>query len=137
MRTLPDEPSCVPARVGEYAGVVTSVDPDGDGLRVMPTIAPPYLIPFVPWTRRASDFDGGLGDVCDPCPLDANTEECSTPDPNDRDNDGVKLVRQLPSTSNADQADADDDVAMFVTLRLTQTLQVQVPASIYAIKTGN
>ena len=45
-----------------------------------------------------ADTDGdGVGDACDPCPLDANTTTCTAFDPNDRDGDGVaERDRQLP-----------------------------------------
>ena len=138
-----DEPSCLPARVGEYTGVVSSSDPDGDGLEGDADNCPAVFNPIRPVDQGVQgDFDeDGLGDVCDPCPLDANTEECSTPDPNDRDNDGVEnLLDNCPSTSNADQADADGDDIGDVCDPCPADANpagTGCPASIYAIKTGN
>ncbi|HEY3353545.1 MAG TPA: lamin tail domain-containing protein, partial [Polyangia bacterium] len=58
-----------------------------------------------------ADFDGdGVGDACDPCPLDANTTTCTTYDPNDRDGDGIPNADDnCPNTPNHDQLDSDGD----------------------------
>jgi large repetitive protein len=137
-----DEPSCVPARVGEYTGVVTAADPDGDGLEGDADNCPSIFNPIRPLDDGTqADFDmDGLGDVCDPCPMDADTEDCSTPDPNDRDNDGVaNLVDNCPSMSNADQADADGDDIGDVCDPCPEAANpagAGCPASIYEVKTG-
>ena len=140
--TPADEPSCVPARVGEYSGVVTSADPDGDGVEGSADNCPAVFNPIRPVDNGAQgDFDeDGLGDVCDPCPLDANTSDCSVPDPNDRDQDGIEnLVDNCPSTSNADQLDSDNDGTGDVCDSCPNAPNpggAGCPTSIYAIKTG-
>ncbi len=58
-----------------------------------------------------ADVDGdGVGDVCDPCPLDANTTTCGTFDPNDIDGDGVPNASDnCPEDPNPNQTDSDND----------------------------
>ena len=56
-----------------------------------------------------ADMDGE-GDVCDVCPLNADTDVCTAPDPTDRDGDGVtNTADNCPDMANSDQADADMD----------------------------
>jgi hypothetical protein len=59
-----------------------------------------------------ADFDGdGLGDECDPCPLNEGGT-CMPINPNDRDGDGVEdLSDNCPAVANTEQADADGDGA--------------------------
>jgi hypothetical protein len=105
------EPSCVPTR-DTYAAGKTPDDTDGDGLPNATDKCPNVFDPIRPIDNAAQvDTDNdGTGDVCDVCPLDANTTSCSVPDPNDRDADGVPNGSDnCPDNSNTDQADTDND----------------------------
>jgi hypothetical protein len=58
------------------------------------------------------DTDGDkVGDECDVCPLDPNTSTCaSSPQPNDKDADGVLDAQDnCPTKPNKDQKDSDGD----------------------------
>lgn len=114
-----NEPTCVPQRPGEYDGVATSSDADGDGVTDILDDCPHVFDPPRPLdisnnTASSSgqpdaDHDG-LGDACDPCPLDAGLSTCPVPDPNDIDDDGVpNALDNCSHVGNADQADADGD----------------------------
>lgn len=108
----PKEPSCVPARAGEYSGLATAEDPDGDGLPTGRDNCPRVFNPVRPMDHgRQPDTDGdGVGDACDPCPLAPDTVMCSRPDPADEDGDGApNTADNCPQTPNADQRDADMD----------------------------
>jgi hypothetical protein len=104
------EPTCVPSRP-EYTGEITADDPDGDGLtgdqdNCATVFNPPMLL-----TANADlDVDGdGLGDACDPCPLE-DGDACMTFEADDIDDDGVPNgADNCPRVTNGDQADADDD----------------------------
>jgi hypothetical protein len=59
---------------------------------------------------QADADSDGVGDICDPCPLDAATATCSAADPDDRDNDGTdNLLDNCPWDANPAQTDSDDD----------------------------
>jgi hypothetical protein len=114
----PGEPTCVPLRNNEsgdgivYNGMPSATDTDGDGVPDAQDNCPAVFNPPRPVDGFVqADFDGdGAGDVCDPCPIDPGTTSCSTPDPNDRDGDGVPNASDnCPGVPNADQADADGD----------------------------
>ena len=116
--TPDNEPSCHPERPASvngstiYTGVPTASDSDGDGIDDGVDNCPTIFNPVRPMDNGAqADFDNdGVGDSCDPCPLDANSTSCTTPDPNDSDNDGEpNATDNCPSVANADQADADAD----------------------------
>ena len=95
----PDEPTCVPSRPGEYEGP-TAADPDGDGITAGDN-CPAVFNPVRPIDAGAQpDLDGdGLGDACDPDPLDP-----------DLDGDGVaNPTDTCPFVSNTPQADTDSD----------------------------
>ncbi len=109
--TPPDEPTCVPARPGEYDGVPTATDQDGDGIADGDDLCPRLFDPPRPLDRgMQADADGdGVGDACDPCPLDpANARARDLT--GDRDGDGVPDGSdRCPDTSDPDQADSDGD----------------------------
>jgi adenosine deaminase len=69
--TPPGEPSCIPARPGEYSGIPTSVDSDGDGIANKDDNCPLIFNPIRPMDAGAqADSDGdGKGDMCDTVPL--------------------------------------------------------------------
>ncbi|MEZ4374333.1 MAG: amidohydrolase family protein [Polyangiaceae bacterium] len=115
------EPSCVPARTlpgdsvsgsGNYAGMSVAGDADGDGVPDSEDNCPSIFNPVRPLDGgKQADYDNdNVGDVCDPCPLEAASTTCKTFDPNDTDGDGVaNLSDNCPAVENADQADADND----------------------------
>jgi hypothetical protein len=106
------EPTCTPFRPGEFDGQITANDLDGDGIANEADNCPSVFNAPRPLDGDAQvDADGDLlGDACDPCPFDANTEACTSIDPLDLDGDGV------PNTSdncskipNPGQEDVDQD----------------------------
>lgn len=110
--TPPDEPSCVPFRPAEFDGEIRPDDGDGDGVPDASDNCPTIFNPSRPLdgAGQADHDNDGLGDVCDVCPIDADTDECSVPDPSDRDADGVpEDMDNCPGLANPDQADADED----------------------------
>jgi len=107
------EPSCEPARPGEYSGV-TSTDKDGDGVPDNKDNCPLLFNPVRKMDDGTqNDTDGDkVGDACDLCPLDkTNTLPCkSSPNPNDKDGDGVVNAKDnCPNKANKDQKDTDKD----------------------------
>ncbi|MEZ4228458.1 MAG: amidohydrolase family protein [Polyangiaceae bacterium] len=115
------EPTCVPARTlsddsvnnsTNYAGMSVADDADGDGIPDAQDNCPSIFNPVRPLDGgKQADFDNDdVGDVCDPCPLEAASTTCKTFDPNDTDGDGEpNLTDNCPTLANADQADADND----------------------------
>jgi hypothetical protein len=108
----PNEPSCVPSRPGEYDGVPTDVDFDGDGLLDADDTCPRVFDPLRPTDEgKRPDADGdGTGDACDPCPFDEN-RECVAPPAFDRDRDGLADGRDVcPHLADEDgNMDTDGD----------------------------
>jgi hypothetical protein len=107
----PNEPSCVPARPGEYDGVPRDGDGDGDGVPDAADACARIFDPPRPFDgERQADADGdGLGDACDPCPLD-DRRDCDARAPRDRDADGVDdATDDCPRQPNPEQADGDAD----------------------------
>ena len=121
-----DEPSCIPARnamaplpnpevngSNRYTGIRSSTDADGDGIEDAMDNCARIFNPIRPLDNGAqADFDDdGVGDECDPCPLDADTSTCAPIDPNDRDRDMVPdTTDNCPAVANTDQADRDMDM---------------------------
>jgi len=109
---VPDnEPSCVPARTNEFTGAMTQSDPDGDNLAGVDDNCPTWFNAVRPLDGgKQPDTDGdGEGDVCDPCPFDADSTACSSVDPDDIDGDGVlNALDKCPSIPD-DQTDTDGD----------------------------
>ncbi|MBI2377500.1 MAG: amidohydrolase family protein, partial [Deltaproteobacteria bacterium] len=106
------EPSCVPFRSGEFAGMSSPDDVDGDGIANGEDKCPDVFDaprPLDGTTQPDADSDD-VGDACDPCPFDASSTSCSAPDPTDRDRDGRPNVSDnCPDIANAGQEDQDAD----------------------------
>ena len=95
------EPTCVPARPGEFTGIASATDNDGDGIANDADNCPDVFNPIRPidgGVQPDGDADGE-GDACDATPLLA-----------DLDNDGTdNLSDNCPFDSNEDQSDTDSD----------------------------
>ena len=86
---------------------------DGDGIINDLDLCPTIFSPARPLENgEQADADNDMvGDVCDPCPLDAFTTDCRGPNPDDRDNDGVNNgMDNCPDVANMDQSDRDGDM---------------------------
>lgn len=105
-----DEPSCVPYRKGEYEGVATPEDGDGDGIADASDNCPKVFNPVRLLEAAQANADGdAAGDVCDTCPFDAS-DACMAPDADDIDDDGiVNGADNCPKSANAGQEDSDND----------------------------
>jgi hypothetical protein len=92
----------VPARPGEFTGVPSASDPDGDGLEGADDNCASVFNPVRPIDGGAqADADGdGVGDPCDESPVG-----------DDIDADGVSnAADNCPFRGNADQTDGDLDL---------------------------
>jgi len=95
------EPTCLPSRPGEFTGIPSDTDNDGDGIANDSDNCPNVFNPIRPIDNGAQpDADGdGTGNACDETPL-----------PDDLDGDGKdNLTDNCPFDANADQADTDSD----------------------------
>lgn len=139
----PGEPTCIPFRTGEFMGVGTDGDQDGDGVMDMLDNCPTVFNPVRPLdgTDQANADSDGDGDACDVCPLDADSDTCEPPDPNDRDGDGfVNAMDNCPDQANPGQEDGDSDMIGDVCDRcpaFSNPGDGACPASIYDVKQGN
>jgi cytosine/adenosine deaminase-related metal-dependent hydrolase len=113
-----DEPSCQPLRLGQFDGVATADDPDGDGVRGSDDNCPAVFNPLRPLDNGLQpDSDGdGVGDACDACPLDRDvkdardTKSCPMARGSDCDADGVPdSADNCLGVKNPDQKDSDTD----------------------------
>jgi hypothetical protein len=107
----PDEPECTPSRPGEYDGLPSAGDRDGDGITDERDACPRVFDPVRPLDAGVqADSDGdGVGDACDPCPLDPDPA-CSNTRFRDRDADGVPDASDVcPDTPDPIQTDTDGD----------------------------
>ncbi|MCA9516137.1 MAG: thrombospondin type 3 repeat-containing protein [Myxococcales bacterium] len=107
-----NEPSCTPFRPGEFTGVPSAGDADGDGIADAVDNCPNVFNAIRPMDGTSQpNVDGdGLGDACDPCPFDADTTACTSVNPDDIDGDGFfNATDNCPSIPNEDQADGDND----------------------------
>jgi cysteine-rich repeat protein len=144
----PDEPSCTPMRTTSvngstiYGGVPAADDDDGDGLTNDVDNCVAVFNPIRPVDDGVqADFDmDGLGDACDPCPLNEDDANCPAYDAMDLDADGVSnMDDNCPLTPNGGQADGDNDDKGDVCDACPATSNpgaLACPTTIYAIKTG-
>ncbi len=99
---VPDaEPTCVPSRPGQFSGLASDNDADGDGIADGDDSCPTVFNPVRPIDNGAqADSDGdGEGDACD-----------ASPAGDDLDGDGVANDGDnCPFAANEDQADGDRD----------------------------
>jgi hypothetical protein len=95
------EPTCVPIRTGEFPGIASATDADGDGINDQDDNCVNVFNPIRPidlGVQPDGDADG-QGDACDETPL-----------PDDLDGDGTfNMADNCPFDSNADQKDGDTD----------------------------
>jgi len=108
-----DEPSCQPLRSQPvaYGPVPAPGDEDGDSVPDAQDSCPRIFNPPRPVDGlvQADADEDGLGDACDPCPLDPGST-CTVADPFDEDGDGVdNLHDNCPGEPNAAQLDSDED----------------------------
>ncbi len=99
--TPDNEPTCVPSRPGEFTGVATEDDTDGDGIANDADNCPRIFNPIRPIDDGMQpDHDGdGDGDACDASPLLT-----------DMDSDGVANEEDnCPFDENSTQSDTDED----------------------------
>jgi hypothetical protein len=137
-----DEPTCIPSRPGEYNGLPTDEDLDGDGISNDLDNCPAlFNAPRTMDNGAQPDIDGdGLGDPCDPCPFDEENDSCASIDPTDVDDDGLGNTEDnCPKISNEDQADEDQDGKGDV-CDLCPTFNNPgaggCPSTVYAVKKG-
>ncbi len=119
--TPEDEPTCIPSRTliedavansNNYPVLEAQSDGDSDGIADDVDNCPAIFNPIRPVDSGIQgDFDGdGTGDACDLCPIDADTTDCTSFDPDDSDNDGIKdFSDNCPQSPNTDQLDGDTD----------------------------
>jgi imidazolonepropionase-like amidohydrolase len=150
-----EEPTCTPTRNADspfpdpqvngssrYTGEITDSDGDGDGIADGEDNCPCTFNPVRPLDNGSQgDFDDdGVGNACDPCPLDPNTTECSAGTGGDRDGDGEPDEEDnCPGMRNPDQMDADGDGKGDVCDPCPEDANpgvVACPATIYEIKDG-
>lgn len=143
-----NEPSCEPVRTMAvngstiYSGMPGPTDNDGDGIQNDSDNCVAVFNPVRPVDNGAQgDFDGdGVGDACDPCPLDPDTSQCQPFDDNDLDSDGIENADDnCPRTPNTDQLDGDGDGKGDACDDCPATANPGVlacPATIYDIKQG-
>ncbi len=79
-QTPVNEPTCVPSRPGEYTGIPTASDADGDGIPTLSDNCPWVFNPIRPVDNgRQADYNGdGIGDACDASPLRSGTAHAAT-----------------------------------------------------------
>lgn len=143
------EPSCLPMRPvsvngsSVYSGIASATDNDGDGIANDEDNCADVFNPVRPLhDGTQGDFDAdGVGDACDPCPLEADTTECLAFNDNDLDGDGViNELDNCPTDPNQDQEDNDNDGKGNVCDPCPDVANGGVlacPASVYDIKQGN
>ena len=140
---VPDgEVTCVPYRENEFDGSITGYDGDGDGVDDQEDNCPAIFNPGRPLDGMVQpDHDqDGVGDVCDVCPLQADTDACAPPDPDDKDADEIPNGEDnCPKDYNPDQVDFDQDGmgdACDLCPEIPNPQGAPCPATIYDVKTG-
>src|SRR5690606_14580765 len=132
---------CVPDRNGEYTGMSTNDDVDGDGVSNDADNCQTIFNPVRPMDgmMQPDGDQDGVGDACDPCPTDP-TDTCMVPLPGDIDADGVLDVDDnCISEANPTQDDMDSDGigdACDVCPTEPNPGGTACPASVYDIKDG-
>jgi cytosine/adenosine deaminase-related metal-dependent hydrolase len=99
--TPSSEPTCVPIRTGEFTGLASDTDADGDGIDDQNDNCVNVFNPIRPIDGAAQPDDDadGEGDACDATPL-----------ADDIDGDGTfNMVDNCPFEANANQNDGDSD----------------------------
>ncbi|HHH28834.1 MAG TPA: hypothetical protein ENK57_10890, partial [Polyangiaceae bacterium] len=132
------EPSCLPARTAMapadamvngsnyYTGMSSTDDMDGDGINGAMDNCPLVFNPIRPLDNGIqADSDGdGLGDACDPDPVDAS----------DVDGDGVPNGEDnCPTMPNMDQSDRDMDMIGDVCDQCPDTAVTAGSQTVYAV----
>jgi cytosine/adenosine deaminase-related metal-dependent hydrolase len=99
--TPTNEPTCLPSRPGQFTGLPTANDGDGDGVSDATDLCPTVFNPIRPMDNGVqADADGDrVGDPCDPTPVRLDIDGDGFP--NDDDN--------CPFDPNPDQIDLEGD----------------------------
>jgi len=73
------EPSCVPSRPGNFTGIPSAGDSDGDGIANAKDLCPTVFSAIRPMDSGIQqDVDGdGQGDACDVCPVSGDNKNCA------------------------------------------------------------
>ena len=145
------EPTCVPSRPGEYVGVGSPRDLDGDGVVNYNDNCPRVFNPVRPLddgVQGDADLDG-QGDVCDVCPLLANSLDCELPRGGDALPSLVGFTREEVFTEVGDEARSFHDTleitldrvvvgeAVVITLHTIEDEYLEVPEEVVIVPGRN
>lgn len=138
--TPANEPTCVPTRPGQFSGLASDTDRDGDGLSDAQDLCSTVFDPPRPLDagKQANADQDAAGDACDPCPLTKDGTTCEPVASDDADLDGVKdALDNCRMASNPGQEDADADGrgdACDVCPNAANPAPQECPFSIYAAR---